>query len=291
MNTRKSWSYKNGRTDVFFTGSVREVIRGFSTLPALASKTHLVIICGKSERSQALARNVCSEITEGRFVVQLLANAVEHVPIESVEETFAALPDPALKPFFFIVIGGGSPIGLAKALSRRYANGIFTVVVPTTYSGSEMTAMAGITANNRKTVYRDERMRPDMVIYDVELVRSNSKDNALLSAFNALAHAIDALYDESASPVSILLAEEAFQTIFQRLHKISLIPDSFCDDESCEDFFYGAYLAGSVLDSNKMVLSSGENRVLLHTVRRNHTILHGTLSNLLFVFIEIGDST
>ena len=63
-----------------------------------------------------------------------------------------------------MAVGGGSVIGLAKAIALTAQAPI--VAVPTTYSGSEMTAIYGLTAGGRKHTGRDEAVRPRHVVYD-----------------------------------------------------------------------------------------------------------------------------
>jgi len=64
-----------------------------------------------------------------------------------------------------IGIGGGSTIGLCKALAFR--TGLPQIVLPTTYAGSEMTPILGQTENGVKTTLRDMKVLPQLVIYDV----------------------------------------------------------------------------------------------------------------------------
>ena len=66
-----------------------------------------------------------------------------------------------------VSLGGGSTIGLGKAIALR--TGADQVAVPTTYAGSEMTDILGETAEGRKTTRRDPPILPETVIYDVAL--------------------------------------------------------------------------------------------------------------------------
>ena len=54
-----------------------------------------------------------------------------------------------LKVDYSLALGGGSAIGLAKANALETYLPI--IVIPTTYAGSEMTAVNGITENQLKT--------------------------------------------------------------------------------------------------------------------------------------------
>ena len=95
----------------------------------------------------------------------VFAEAVMHTPVEVTEAALAAYG--AVRADCVVALGGGSTIGLGKAMALR--TGADQVVVPTTYAGSEMTDILGETAGGRKTTRRDPAVRPETVIYDVEL--------------------------------------------------------------------------------------------------------------------------
>jgi maleylacetate reductase len=152
-----------------------------------------------------------------------------HVPAELAERArarFAALGADGL-----VAIGGGSAIGLAKAIALTARAPI--VAVPTTFAGSEMTAVYGLTAEGRKRTGRDEAVRPRTVVYDPELSRGLPREVAGPSAMNALAHCVDALWATGATPVSTLLAEGGARALREGL-----------DAGDHERLLYGAALAG-----------------------------------------------
>jgi alcohol dehydrogenase class IV len=152
-----------------------------------------------------------------------------HVPAELAERArarFAELGGDGL-----IAIGGGSAIGLANAIALTTRAPI--VAVPTTYAGSEMTAVYGLTAEGRKRTGRDEAVRPRTVVYDPDLVRGLPPEVAGPSAMNALAHCVDALWATGATPVSTLLAEGGARALREGL-----------DSADHERLLYGAALAG-----------------------------------------------
>jgi len=152
-----------------------------------------------------------------------------HVPAELAErarERFGELEADGL-----VAIGGGSAIGLAKAIALTAHVPI--VAVPTTYAGSEMTAVYGLTADGRKRTGRDEAVRPRTVVYDPDLSRGLPPEVAGPSAMNALAHCVDALWADGATPVSTLLAEGGARALREGL-----------DGDDHERRLYGAALAG-----------------------------------------------
>jgi alcohol dehydrogenase class IV len=90
------------------------------------------------------------------------------------------------------------------------------VAVPTTYAGSEMTPLWGVTQNGGKTTGRDKRVLPKVVVYDPELTMSIPPDLTVASAVNALAHAAEARYAPDGSPVTSLVAEESIRAMVMR---------------------------------------------------------------------------
>ena len=66
-----------------------------------------------------------------------------------------------------VVIGGGSSIGLGKAIALEH--GLPIIAIPTTYAGSEMTPIWGLTRDGRKQTGRDPKVLPTSVIYDPDL--------------------------------------------------------------------------------------------------------------------------
>lgn len=121
--------------------------------------------------------------------VQYFCEARRHVPRELVERASRALG--AFRGDTVLSIGGGSTTGLGKAL--RLEHPFYFVVVPTTYAGSELTNLYGVTSAAGKQTGRDARVVPDVVLYDVELTLGMPARLAVTSLLNALAHPVSAL--------------------------------------------------------------------------------------------------
>jgi maleylacetate reductase len=75
-----------------------------------------------------------------------------------------------------IALGGGSAIGLGKAL--RLGHDVTLIAIPTTYSGSEHTNIHGRVVDGKKVTGRDDRVRPAVVIHDVELTSEMPRRSA-----------------------------------------------------------------------------------------------------------------
>jgi maleylacetate reductase len=109
-----------------------------------------------------------------------------HVPVEVVEAAAEKLAETGADTI--VAVGGGSAIGLGKALRLRHD--VRFVAIPTTYAGSEMTTLYGTTRGRDKTTGRDPRVRPDIVVYDPALTRALPIALTVQSLCNALAHVI-----------------------------------------------------------------------------------------------------
>ncbi|BAS11995.1 maleylacetate reductase [Arthrobacter sp. Hiyo8] len=85
-----------------------------------------------------------------------------HVPIETVRDAQRFATKAGADGC--IAVGGGSTTGLGKAIALEYGTPI--IALPTTYAGSEMTPVWGLTADGVKKTGRDPRVLPTSVIYD-----------------------------------------------------------------------------------------------------------------------------
>jgi maleylacetate reductase len=180
-------------------------------------------------------------------VVGTFEQARVHVPAELVGEALKLVR--LVSADLMVTLGGGSAIGLAKAVARE--TGITILAVPTTYSGSEMTAIWGVSEEETKKTGRDERVAPAVVLYDPVLTLTLSPRMSALSGLNAMAHAVEALYAPDASPFSTLLASEAIRLLGRALPSIHDHPD---DIDARSEALLGAHFAGKALDLTSMGL-------------------------------------
>src|SRR4029453_13327146 len=116
----------------------------------------------------------------------------------------APAPDGAVDSL--VAMGGGSATGMAKAVALERPVPI--VAVPTTYAGSEVTPIYGLTGPEGKRTGRDPRVLPRTVLYDPALTTGLPAQVTGPSGMNALAHCVEALYAPGANPVTSLLATE-----------------------------------------------------------------------------------
>jgi len=187
----------------------------------------------------------------GDHQVGAFLEAAPHTPVEVTEEALAALDASGAE--CLVSVGGGSATGLAKALALRRRVPI--VAVPTTYAGSEMTPILGQTDKAHKWTLRDEVVRPRAVVFDVALTASMPARLAAASGCNALAHAVETLWARDASPVHLLMAEEAVRVLARALPVVASRASEPAERaEARSAALYGAFLAGTCLGSCEMAL-------------------------------------
>jgi maleylacetate reductase len=191
----------------------------------------------------------------GSLHAGIFSGAAMHTPVEVTEQALAAMK--RCDADCVVSLGGGSTIGLGKALALR--SGIDQLCIPTTYAGSEMTPILGQTRNGSKTTLRDKAVLPETVIYDVDLTLSLPARLAVTSGINAIAHAVEALYARDHNPVTALIAEEGIGALARALPAIVDRPD---DREARTGALYGAWLCGVCLGTVGMAL----HHKLCHTL-------------------------
>lgn len=244
---------------VFGAGSLAHLER---ELDLLGLRRVLVLSTpGQSTAAQSLQQRL------GPRCAGVFARAVMHVPlgvaIEGVEAARTLRADGTL------ALGGGSTIGLAKAIALE--TGLPIVAVPTTYAGSEMTPIHGITDGGIKRTGRDARVLPRTVIYDPELSRDLPVGISVTSGMNAMAHAVEALYASDSTPMTDLMAEEGLRALSGALPVLRRQPH---DGGARSDALYGAWLCGAVLGQVAMALHHKLCHVLGGSFNLPHAEVH-----------------
>lgn len=203
--------------------------------------------------AQILGARVAARFTDvAMHVPRRVATGAVEMAIESQADSLVA-------------VGGGSSIGAAKAVARELALPI--LAVPTTYAGSEMTPIWGLTEDDRKTTGRDIKVLPKTVLYDPELTLSLPLDLSAASGMNAMAHLIEGLYSPGISPISALQAEVGVRALASALPRIVADP---LDIAARGDALYGAWLAGWTLGTTGM----GIHHKICHTLGGTFDLPH-----------------
>jgi maleylacetate reductase len=161
-----------------------------------------------------------------------------HVPVEIARAARAAAR--AVDADCVVSVGGGSSTGTAKAIALE--SGVAIVAVPTTYAGSEVTPVWGLTEGGTKTTGVDIKVLPRLVVYDPALTVSLPPRLSVASGINALAHCAEALWAAKRNPITSLIAEEGIRALRAGLPGILDDPGNL---DARSHALYGAWLAGT----------------------------------------------
>jgi len=208
----------------------------------------------------------------GTAAAGVYAEAAMHVPIDVARAGCETAK--RLEADCCVTIGGGSTIGLGKAIALENkasgANGASAlpiVAVPTTYSGSEMTPIHGVTEGGVKRTGRDRKVLPKAVLYDPTLTVSLPRHISGPSGMNAIAHCVEALYAPDANPIISLFAAEGIRALARSLPVVVEEPANL---EARADALYGAWLSGAALGATSM----GLHHKLCHTLGGSFNLPH-----------------
>ena len=233
------------------------VVFGFGVLDRLAeeargqgcSRVLVLSTAGRRAMGEAAAAQL------GDLCVGLFDGAAMHTPVEVTERAMQVMRDTGADGV--VSIGGGSAVGLSKAIAAR--TDVPQIVVVTTYAGSEATPILGETRDGVKTTRRGMEILPEVIVYDVELTLDLPLEVSLPSGINAMAHAVEGLYAVDANPPISLLAEEGLRAMSGALPRIKADPH---DRDARSEALYGAWACSAVMGS----VSLGLHHKLCHTL-------------------------
>ena len=196
--------------------------------------SRLLVLCSKSRLD--FAQRATASIAAR--VVEYCDASAPNMPRDAFERVLGDIR--RTKVDGFVVVGGGSPIGLAKAAAA--ATKIPYMAVVTTYSGSEMAARwrVGIAADAISGEGTDAL--PATAIYDPELTLDLPPRTSAASGMNAVAHAVESLYGIDTNPVVQAMAEEAIRLLGANLPRMMQNPRELA---ARSHVMYGAWLAAN----------------------------------------------
>jgi len=233
------------------------VVFGAGALDALTEEvaklgaSRALVVCAPEQR--AMGADIVLKL--GARSAGVFDGAMMHVPIDVAQA--AREKARRVGADCCVAIGGGSTTGLAKAIALT--SGLPILAIPTTYAGSEMTPIWGLTEGGLKKTGRDARVLPKTVIYDPALTLSLPAALSVTSGINAIAHCVEALYSKDANPIISLIAEEGLRAMPGALGEIVKRPS---DLDARSRALYGAWLGGVSLGAVGMAL----HHKLCHTL-------------------------
>lgn len=279
-----------------YTSYAQEIIFGAGSLAQLADaverfQLRRLMLCATS----SLRRGGWIKLIEqalGSRLVAIYEHVQPHVPDFQVTEALEVASENEIDAL--IGMGGGSPIGMAKALSVALEERLTgqparatipidqpripVIAIPTTYAGSEMTPTFGITYHNNDITHKitltDSKITPKLVIYDPVLTLDLPPEITASTGINALAHCIEAVYSITQNPLSTSEALSGIRSIY------SALPLCYVDGNDLEartEMLVGAFLAGSALSHVSMALHHG----LCHILGGTAGVPHGFANSII----------
>jgi alcohol dehydrogenase class IV len=278
------------------TGFAHKVIFAVGALEQLGKAVEdfgwqrLLLCTSPSQQSAGHVSRIAAALSSR--LVAIYDRVQPHVQDAQVSEVLTLAHQHAIDAV--IGLGGGSPIGIAKAVSSALEEELTgkavravtpidqpripVIAIPTTYAGSEMTPFYGTTraieGTTRKTTLSDPRIVPKLVLYDPLLTCQLPKGLTASTGVNALAHCFEALYSVTRNPLSTAAALGALRSIWNAL------PSCLADGANIPvrtEMLAGAYLAGFALSSVTMGLHHGICHVLGGTAGVAHGIANGIM--------------
>ena len=223
----------------FGAGSVSELP---DEVDALGLGRVLVLCSPEQEATGEMVAGILGDRCAG-----LLPHARMHVPMSAATGVREAAEQ--VRAQGCVAVGGGSAIGLGKAMALTTS--LPMVAVPTTYAGSEMTPIWGVTENGEKRTGRDRRVLPRAVVYDPELTTSLPAGLSVVSGINAVAHAVEGLYAPDSTPIVDVMAAEGARAMIAALPRLA---EDGTDLSARAEALLGAWLCGAVLGATTMSL-------------------------------------
>ena len=225
------FAYFSPPTRVLFGGGTVGEIRAEAIR---AGMSRLLILCSKGRRD--LADSVAGLL--GDMSVGICDAAVPNMPQDAFDRVSEQLQ--ATKADAFVALGGGSPIGLAKAVAASTRFPFIGAI--TTLSGSEMSARWAPGRGLGRKAGNDQRALPTVAIYDPDLIQSLPPRVMAASGMNALAHAVESLYGEDTNPVVQTLSEDSIKRFAEHLPRAAADPGNA---EARSEALYAAWLAAN----------------------------------------------
>lgn len=229
--------------------------------------TRALLVTTRSQRANGHVARL--ENLLGEKLVAVFDSTQPHVPQSNVDEATQLARENNAD--VFIALGGGSAIGVAKAASHNLE--IPIVAIPTTYAGSEMTPVFGVTRESdgisKKETVNSPRVVPRVVLYDPQLTLDVPRELTASTGINAFAHCVEAAYSITRNPLSSAAALYGARLVY---HALPRCVQHGADMQARSEMLQGAYLAGVSLSHVAMGLHHGVCHVLGGTLNLPHGI-------------------
>jgi maleylacetate reductase len=170
-----------------------------------------------------------------------------------------------------LVVGGGSAIDLAKAISA--ATGLPLISVPTTYAGAEWTTYFGVRDPGRRMRGGGGGARPAAIVYEPGLTLDLPPETTVGTAMNALAHCAEALYVQGHNAAADEHALAGARLIAEWLPQVVTVPR---DRDARTELLRGACHGGAALAGSMLALA----HAMAQAIGGRYGLPHGTLNGI-----------
>lgn len=245
-----------------------------------------------------VSRGVVDEIQKlcASNLLQVSTEVVTNPTISTMDNCFADLK--SCNCDVIIALGGGSAIDTAKGLALLKAHSAAKgwlgdhlrsvkkipelttvkpiIAIPTTSgTGSELTKWATVWDEITENKYSisDERLYPEWALLDFELTDSLPYENTLFPALDALSHAMEAIWNKNANPVSDALAIRAIEFSIVILREN--FKDKYTQSEVREGLQQASLLAGLAFSNTKTALAHSISYPLTSKLKMPHGLACG----------------
>lgn len=265
----ESFTYNTFPQTVLFGAGVVEKIADMLTQNSFA---RAVLVTTRSQRANGNVARV--ENLLGAKLAAVFDATQPHVPQSNVDATIQLARETNAE--VLIALGGGSAIGVAKATAHSLQSPVSNlqlpiIAIPTTYAGSEMTPVFGVTRERdgvlKKETVNDARIVPRVVLYDPLLTLDVPRELTASTGINAFAHCVEAIYSITRNPLSSAAALYGARWIY---HALPRCVENGADVAARSEMLQGAYLAGVALGNVAMGLHHGVCHVLGGTLNVPH---------------------
>jgi maleylacetate reductase len=281
-----------------YTAYAQEIIFDVGALSKLGDATaaygweHIMLCTSPSLRKNGTI-DIIEKTLQDRLAVTF-DSVLSHVQENQLNEALQLAQEYEVDAV--IGLGGGSPIGMAKAISMHLEARrtgvteshstypteqplVATIAIPTTYAGSEMTPTYGVTremddGSTRKITVRDSKIAPKLVIYDPTLTINLPPSVTAATGINGLAHCIEAIYSTTRHPLSTAAALSGIKHITASLLRCYQQGD---DLGARTEMLLGAHLGGACLATVAMGVHHGTCHVLGGTAG----VAHGVANSII----------
>ena len=273
-----------------YTFFAQDVIFGSGSVAQLAEACEQagwrrIMLC-TTERFRARGHLAPIEAALGERLVATFERVQPHVPESQVAEATVLAAERQVDAV--IGLGGGSAIGTAKAVAaaldeqRADQSPVAVIAIPTTYAGSEMTPVYGVTRQvdgvARKMTVTNPKAAPRLTIYDPLLTLDLPPRMTAGTGINAVAHCIEALYSIKRNPLSSAAALAGLRSIAHALPRCYAAGD---DVEARGEMLSGSFLAGTALSNVAMGLHHG----ICHVLGGTTGVAHGDANSVMLAHV------